>query len=1125
MAKKIKNKPLRKYQEGGNPFGNIFQGSGLFNPSTSGVNQALFGFGTPTISQGPAQFMNLGDNPFGGQLMSQTQKTANLLGTIPGVQGSFAPLPEWGDAESKKRIDKIIKEKNLRPGSRERFFQSPEAIFRNDAGEEYTQKELEDLAGQEYDKEKAQIAQNQKFAPLITPLIQLNELGEMQKQSYNQAQKEEMYDVTKAPMSMENRGFFAREGMRTPPISQVYRMIGAHQGLPETNYRLLNLKAKKEYQQGGNVNFLDDILYGEDEVESFQNSGQVKKKLSIAERHNNPMSIILTEASASYGAKDSGDRKGQYKWAKFDTPRQGILAALNLFRNDYTNSTLDFALNKYSGGDYDASIVPKIPKDKRVKDLTDEEMLYLIKTVGSKEMPSHLFRKLNKEGMFEYDYEEQQKKNQPLDIRIIDNTVPRVSTYVAPEITASVPNFKAGGNINLRKFLFAEGGEIEQDPPKKRIFIAAINPHIKNDDTFLREAQQAGKLSEAQGVPYEIITAKSQEDWDKKIAPIVEASRGTGTQFGIFGHTYSYGGKMSSIDDIMSKADEVFLGSCSGVACARAFPKTKESTNLITNSGTIYTGVPRFANVKEAFTKFEEKAKGNPNVKDVFISLIYGNNPDYRFKGLAKPGEDYIEWKGYDVDKLTPQEIERLVNLRALSRYRHNQALRGEERSSRLPKGYTISDEERQNILYDLGLSNDTKEAGPRDAPESEIYDATLTIFQAEPSDISQQEINALSRFLDSTIDNPRDFLDEAGVTWEQGNRVLNFLRQGPNYQSSRTGPQLQEIQSTIGRAPLSSTQNKRVNGGFQTLNTNTTTNKKQNNMYYAKNGGNMSLLSSVLRGSLIRGYQEGGMQQPMSEEEAMMMQQAMQEQAMREQAMQQQGMQQQPQPQPQPQQGGEMQQGENRYMQLPREKQVEAYKLIIDFIVDNGIDALEQQYPEEYQFFEEFSDTLEGEEMEQEGVEEGGGEMETEAGRMEMAGPEEEEMQSEYPTDEQEVPLGARPGEGAMREPMGPEQAQQMKQGGIPQRYRNMGFTKVGQKMKSDRPGKRWKVLAKKGDQYKVVHGGDPKMQDYTQHGSEKRKKAFWNRHGGKGSAKAQDPFSPLYWARKGFSNAGPTW
>jgi hypothetical protein len=92
----------------------------------------------------------------------------------------------------------------------------------------------------------------------------------------------------------------------------------------------------------------------------------------------------------------------------------------------------------------------------------------------------------------------------------------------------------------------------------------------------------------------------------------------------------------------------------------------------------------------------------------------------------------------------------------------------------------------------------------------------------------------------------------------------------------------------------------------------------------------------------------------------------------------------------------------------------------------------------------------------------------------------------------------------------------EEMKNGGIPQRYRSRGFTKVGVKRQSNRPGKKWMVLAKKGDKYKIVHGGYKGMKDFSQHGSDKRKKNFWNRMGGKDSSKATDPFSPLYWHKR---------
>lgn len=99
---------------------------------------------------------------------------------------------------------------------------------------------------------------------------------------------------------------------------------------------------------------------------------------------------------------------------------------------------------------------------------------------------------------------------------------------------------------------------------------------------------------------------------------------------------------------------------------------------------------------------------------------------------------------------------------------------------------------------------------------------------------------------------------------------------------------------------------------------------------------------------------------------------------------------------------------------------------------------------------------------------------------------------------------------------PMTENELEEMKNGGIPERYRKRGFTKVGVKRKSTRPGKKWMVLAKKGDQYKIVHGGYKGMKDFTQHRNKKRQKKFWSRMGGKNSSKATDPFSPLYWHKR---------
>lgn len=86
-----------------------------------------------------------------------------------------------------------------------------------------------------------------------------------------------------------------------------------------------------------------------------------------------------------------------------------------------------------------------------------------------------------------------------------------------------------------------------------------------------------------------------------------------------------------------------------------------------------------------------------------------------------------------------------------------------------------------------------------------------------------------------------------------------------------------------------------------------------------------------------------------------------------------------------------------------------------------------------------------------------------------------------------------------------------------VPERYKKKGFTKVGVKKRaSSGDSHKWEVLAKKGDNYKIVKGGYRGMKDFTQHKDPQRRKNFWSRMGGKDSAKANDPFSPLYWHKR---------
>lgn len=85
---------------------------------------------------------------------------------------------------------------------------------------------------------------------------------------------------------------------------------------------------------------------------------------------------------------------------------------------------------------------------------------------------------------------------------------------------------------------------------------------------------------------------------------------------------------------------------------------------------------------------------------------------------------------------------------------------------------------------------------------------------------------------------------------------------------------------------------------------------------------------------------------------------------------------------------------------------------------------------------------------------------------------------------------------------------------------YRGISFPGVNKPRKSTRPGKKMMVLAKKGDQLKVVHFGDSSMQDFRQHKDPERRKSFLARSGGiknkSGELTKNDKFSANYWSRK---------
>tara|TARA_R100001463_G_scaffold27214_1_gene63208 strand:+ start:210 stop:455 length:246 start_codon:yes stop_codon:yes gene_type:complete len=75
----------------------------------------------------------------------------------------------------------------------------------------------------------------------------------------------------------------------------------------------------------------------------------------------------------------------------------------------------------------------------------------------------------------------------------------------------------------------------------------------------------------------------------------------------------------------------------------------------------------------------------------------------------------------------------------------------------------------------------------------------------------------------------------------------------------------------------------------------------------------------------------------------------------------------------------------------------------------------------------------------------------------------------------------------------------------------------KKGMPVKSDRKGKKFKVLTPKG---KIIHFGDSSMKDFTQHKNKKRRENYCSRSAGirdgKGKLTKDDKESANYYSRK---------
>lgn len=98
---------------------------------------------------------------------------------------------------------------------------------------------------------------------------------------------------------------------------------------------------------------------------------------------------------------------------------------------------------------------------------------------------------------------------------------------------------------------------------------------------------------------------------------------------------------------------------------------------------------------------------------------------------------------------------------------------------------------------------------------------------------------------------------------------------------------------------------------------------------------------------------------------------------------------------------------------------------------------------------------------------------------------------------------------------------ASNVKRDGGKIQYRGHEFSGFNQPVEAPKGDTHKKmVLAKKGDEVKLVKFGLRGMQDYTQHHDAKRRDNYLARSGGiknkSGELTKNDPFSANYWARK---------
>jgi lysozyme len=187
----IKNDKIKKHQQGGqpyvSPYADIFNPNSFYNTFMSGLSgQNVFG-----ATQGNQKFTNFGDNQYSQSLYGAANDAGKFMGEM--FPNMNSPMPEWGDAESKRRRDEIRKRKGF---------------------ESYSKEELDRIAGAEYDQEKLNREQFGKFGQIIPNMAALDQLNKDEEKSYQRGLRDTAQDLYRQPVQtgMRYAANMAKEG-------------------------------------------------------------------------------------------------------------------------------------------------------------------------------------------------------------------------------------------------------------------------------------------------------------------------------------------------------------------------------------------------------------------------------------------------------------------------------------------------------------------------------------------------------------------------------------------------------------------------------------------------------------------------------------------------------------------------------------------------------------------------------------------------------------------------------------------------------------------------------------------------------------------------------------------------